>query len=73
MDFSAEGILARMKAALKNEDTKMEGGFLLNFRNAAGYADRNTGLTEGSLTQSLLDKILHHFLSYGIVGDNTLT
>ena len=22
MDFSAEGILARMKAALKNEDTK---------------------------------------------------
>ena len=48
-------------------------GFLLYFRNAAGYADRDTGLTEGSLTQSLLDKILHHFLSYGIVGDNTLT
>ena len=30
MDFSAEGILARMKAALKNEDTKMEGSFSMD-------------------------------------------
>ena len=45
----------------------------LYFRNTAGYADSNTGLTEGSLTQRLLDKILHHFLCYGIVGDNALT
>ena len=30
MDFSAEGILERMKAALKNEDTKMEGSFSMD-------------------------------------------
>lgn len=30
MDFSAEGILARMKGALKNEDTKMEGSFSMD-------------------------------------------
>ncbi len=30
MDFSAEGILARMKASLKNEDTKMEGSFSMD-------------------------------------------
>lgn len=30
MDFTAEGILARMKAALKNEDTKMEGSFSMD-------------------------------------------
>lgn len=30
MDFSAEGILARMKAALKNEDTRMEGSFSMD-------------------------------------------
>lgn len=30
MDFSAEGILARMKAELKNEDTKMEGSFSMD-------------------------------------------
>lgn len=30
MDFSAEGILARMKAALKNDDTKMEGSFSMD-------------------------------------------
>lgn len=30
MDFSAEGILARMKASLRNEDTKMEGSFSMD-------------------------------------------
>ncbi len=30
MDFSVEGILARMKAALRNEDTKMEGSFSMD-------------------------------------------
>jgi uncharacterized phage protein gp47/JayE len=30
MDFSAEGILARMKADLKNEDTKVEGSFSMD-------------------------------------------
>ncbi len=30
MDFSAEGILARMQADLKNEDTKMEGSFSMD-------------------------------------------
>lgn len=30
MDFSAEGILDRMKRALKNEDTKMEGSFTMD-------------------------------------------
>ena len=30
MDFSAEGILARMKAGLKNEDTRMEGSFSMD-------------------------------------------
>lgn len=30
MDFSAEGILARMKADLKNEDTKIEGSFSMD-------------------------------------------
>ena len=30
MDFSAEGILARMKGSLKNEDTKMEGSFSMD-------------------------------------------
>lgn len=30
MDFSAEGILARMKAELKNEDTKLEGSFSMD-------------------------------------------
>lgn len=30
MDFTAEGILARMKADLKNEDTKMEGSFSMD-------------------------------------------
>lgn len=30
MDFSAEGILERMKASLKNEDTKMEGSFSMD-------------------------------------------
>ena len=30
MDFSTEGILARMKSALKNEDTKMEGSFSMD-------------------------------------------
>lgn len=30
MDFSAEGILARMKAGLKNEDTKIEGSFSMD-------------------------------------------
>lgn len=30
MDFTAEGILARMKAALKNEDTKLEGSFSMD-------------------------------------------
>ena len=30
MDFSAEGILARMKASLKNEDTRIEGSFTMD-------------------------------------------
>lgn len=30
MDFSAEGILERMKTSLKNEDTKMEGSFSMD-------------------------------------------
>ena len=30
MDFSAEGILERMKASLRNEDTKMEGSFSMD-------------------------------------------
>ncbi len=30
MDFSTEGILARMKAGLKNEDTKIEGSFSMD-------------------------------------------
>lgn len=30
MDFTVEGILARMKSALKNEDTKMEGSFSMD-------------------------------------------
>lgn len=30
LDFSAEGILARMKAELKNEDTRMEGSFSMD-------------------------------------------
>lgn len=30
MDFSAEGILARMRADLKNEDTKIEGSFSMD-------------------------------------------
>lgn len=30
MDFSAEGILARMKSSLKNEDTRMEGSFSMD-------------------------------------------
>lgn len=30
MDFTAEGILARMKAELKNEDTRMEGSFTMD-------------------------------------------
>lgn len=30
MDFSAEGILARMKSALKNEDTRIEGSFSMD-------------------------------------------
>ena len=32
MDFSAEGILARMKAALKNEDTKKAASQWIIFR-----------------------------------------
>ena len=38
MDFSAEGILARMKAALKNEDTKMEGSFSMDNLQEIGRA-----------------------------------
>lgn len=30
MDFSTEGILAKMKADLKNEDTKIEGSFSMD-------------------------------------------
>lgn len=30
MDFSAEGILARLKASLKNEDTRLEGSFSMD-------------------------------------------
>ncbi|MCD7812144.1 MAG: baseplate J/gp47 family protein [Ruminococcus sp.] len=30
MDYTADGILARMKASLKNEDTKMEGSFSMD-------------------------------------------
>ena len=39
MDFSAEGILARMKAALKNEDTKMEGSFSMDNLQAVAWVN----------------------------------
>ena len=57
MDFSAEGILARMKAALKNEDTKMEGSFSMdNLQAVAEELARLDAMRIVPLMNTLTDK-----------------
>lgn len=57
MDFSAEGILARMKAALKNEDTRMEGSFSMdNLQAVAEELARFNAMRIVPLMNTLTDK-----------------
>lgn len=57
MDFSAEGILARMKADLKNEDTKIEGSFSMdNLQAVAEELARFNAMRIIPLMASLTDK-----------------
>lgn len=57
MDFSADGILARMKAKLKNEDTKMEGSFSMdNLQAVAEELARFNAMRIIPLMNTLADK-----------------
>lgn len=57
MDFSAEGILARMKADLKNEDTKMEGSFSMdNLQAVAEEVARLNAMRIVPLLNALADR-----------------
>lgn len=57
MDFSVEGILERMKAALKNEDTKMEGSFSMdNLQSVAEEVARLNAMRIVPLMNTLTDK-----------------
>lgn len=57
MDFSAEGILARMKAELKNDDTKMEGSFSMdNLQAVAEELARFNAMRIIPLMDTLTDK-----------------
>lgn len=57
MDFSAEGILKRMKKDLKNEDTKMEGSFSMdNLQAVAEELARIDAMRIAPLMDALEDK-----------------
>ncbi|WP_276949770.1 baseplate J/gp47 family protein [Acetatifactor muris] len=57
MDFSAESILARMKAELKNEDTKLEGSFSIdNLQAVAEELARFSAMRIIPLMNTLTDK-----------------
>lgn len=57
MDFSAEGILARMKAGLKNEDTRIEGSFSMdNLQAVAEELARLNAMRIVPLMDALADK-----------------
>lgn len=57
MDFSAEGILERMKSALKNEDTKIEGSFSMdNLQAVAEEIARMDAMRIVPLMNTLTDK-----------------
>ena len=57
MDFNVEGILARMKADLKNEDSKMEGSFSMdNLQAVAEEVARLNAMRIVPLMAALVDK-----------------
>lgn len=57
MDFSAEGILERMKRALKNEDTKVEGSFSMdNLQAVSEELARFNAMSITPLMNTLTDK-----------------
>lgn len=57
MDFSVEGILARMKADLKNEDTRIEGSFSMdNLQAVAEEVARLNAMRIVPLMNALADK-----------------
>lgn len=57
MDFNAEGILARMKADLKNEDSKIEGSFSMdNLQSVAEEVARLHAMRIVPLMAALADK-----------------
>lgn len=47
MDFTADGILARMKGSLKNEDSRIEGSFTMD--NLQAVSEELAGLMRCSL------------------------
>jgi len=57
MDFSAEAILARMKAGLKNDDTKMEGSFSMdNLQAVAEELARLEAMRIAPLIEEIVDR-----------------